>query len=267
MEEARPLLVTAESSGRDHADGRTVSAARLALVRLLVDLGDLQAASVAADRLVSDISSDRPVSRSMAEEILLAAARAHRLAGDADGAAAIAGRLVGMAQTPSSGGVCLVELALAQRAAGDARWEAAAIESGRVLVRYVRRLSPAATDPAAIDAVAELAAVWLETGRSDRADEAITAASIAAAAIPPVHPAAVRIGRLAALAAMSEGDESKAREILAGSKASARHGVRPVAADRQQAFLTRVTDAADVEAVLRHQPRQAAASVSAAPSR
>jgi tetratricopeptide (TPR) repeat protein len=267
VEEVRPLLATAESAGGDNADGRTLPATRLALVRLLVDLGDLKVASVEADRLVSDMSGDRPVARAMAEEILLAAARAHRLAGDASGAAAIASRLVGMAQTSSRGGVFLVELALAQRASRDKRWEAAAIESGRVLTPYVRRLSPTATDPAAIDAVAELAAVWLETGRVDRADEAITAASIATAALPQTHPLAVRVGRLAALAAVSKGDDPKAQEILAGSKASGRHAAWPVPAGRQQAFLTRVTDAAGAEAVLRHQPRQPAATVSVPASR
>jgi hypothetical protein len=35
-----------------------------------------------------------------------------------------------MAQTSSSGAVFLVELSLAQRAARDARWDAAAIEAG-----------------------------------------------------------------------------------------------------------------------------------------
>ena len=183
----------------------------------------------------------------------------------AAGAAVIAARLLGMADTPSRGAVFLVELALAQRAARDSRWEEAAIESGRVLAPAVRRLSTAATDVAATDAVAELAAVWLETGKIDRADEAIAAASIAAATLPPTHPVAVRIGRLAARAAVNDGDEAKALDLLATSQASGRRGVRPVAGDRQRAFLARVTDAAGVDAVLRYQ--QEPATVSGPPSR
>ena len=258
LDEARPLLATPESAGRDAADSDLLLTKRLASVRLLIDLGDLQAASAEADRLLGDLSGDRPVARAMAKEILSTAARAHRLAGDATGAAAIASRLVSIAETPAAGAAFLVQLALAQRASGDPRWEAAAIESGRVLAPLVRRQSPAATDAAATDATAELAAVWLDAGRLDRADEAVTAAAIAAAALPPTHPVAVRVNRLAARVALSKGDEPKA--------ASARHAVRPVPGDRQRAFLTRVTDGAGVEAVLRHQARQAT-GVSDPPSR
>ena len=249
VEEARPLLATRESAGRDAADSDLLLTTRLASVRLLIDLGDLQAASAEADRLLGDLSGDRPVARAMAKEILSTAARAHRLAGDATGAAAIASRLVSIAETPAAGAAFLVQLALAQRASGDPRWEAAAIESGRVLVPYVRRLSPAATDAAATEATAELAAVWLDAGRLDRADEVVTAASIAAAALPPTHPVAVRVNRLAARVALSKGEDPKV--------ASARHALRPVPGDRQRAFLTRVTDKAGVEAVVRHQARQA----------
>ncbi|NCY02678.1 MAG: hypothetical protein EBX36_07135, partial [Planctomycetia bacterium] len=62
VEEARPLLATADASAGDAADSR-LAAARLSLVRLLTALGDSQVASDEADRLVADVSGARPVGR------------------------------------------------------------------------------------------------------------------------------------------------------------------------------------------------------------
>lgn len=252
--EARKFLAAAGQTGGEDVDGGGRLVARCNLLRLLVDLGNLQVASVEADRLVSDLSGGRPVSRAMAEEILLVAAQAHRLSGDAANAAVIAGRLVGMAQTTSEGAVFLSELALAQRAAADPRWEAAAIESGRVLMPFVRRLTPAATNARATAAMTQLAAAWLDSGRLDRADEAVAAASVAAASLPPMHPAALQAKVLAARLAAAKGDDAKASGILADmNAASGTRGVKPVAAARHRAFLAKATDPAAAQAALQHQ--------------
>ena len=200
VEEAARLLASSARVSPTGAPSGSYAdvAARLRLVRMLVDVGDLPAASAEVDRLVSDASGGRPLPQWMLEQVLLAGAQVHRAAGDSAGALGLADRLVSAAQEPHAAAVGLVERSMAQRGAADPQWEMSAIESGSVLVPLVRLLSPSATDADAIDALATLAEAWFEAGQFDRANEAVAAASTAASTLPPSHPVAVRVGRVAA---------------------------------------------------------------------
>jgi hypothetical protein len=111
-------------------------------------------------------------------------------------------------------------------------------------------------DAAAVEAAANLAALWWDGGRVDKAAEAGSAASAAAVTLPPRHPVAARVEWLAARCAVAEGDTSHAAAVMEGASARGQATPRPLPSRLQRPFLSLVNDAAGLEAVRNHGERQ-----------
>jgi hypothetical protein len=123
-------------------------------------------------------------------------------------------------------------------------------------------MKPSTTDAAAVEAAANLAALWWEGGRVDKAAEAGSAASAAAVTLPPRHPVAARVEWLAARSAVAEGDTSHAAAVMGGAAGRGQAPPRPLPSRLQRPFLSLVNDAAGLEAVLNHGERQSTSPAS-----
>ena len=265
LEEARGLLKTVGDLDRIPLPAAVAAlAGRVSAVQLLSDLGDLQTARDESDELCVALGSRLPLGPGLIRGILIAATQARRLSGDAAGAVDIANRLVSLGQVSSRSSAAddLVVLAMAQQAAANPQWEATADQAGQDLLPYVRQMKPSTTDAAAVEAAANLAALWWEGGRVDKAAEAGSAASAAAVTLPPRHPVAARAEWLAARSAVAEGDTSHAAAVMGGASVRGHATPRPLPSRLQRPFLSIVNDAAGLEAVLNHGERQSTSPAS-----
>ena len=240
LAEARQFVAEGDSSQQ--------FAVRLASVRLARDLGDLQTADLDLDAIWSaGVAADRlpPAAvRSIVREMV----RTRRLAGEPAVAADLARRLGDMTAAVSAVGMGIdqVEMAFAQQAAADPAWETTAERASGVLLPAMARLTDSATDPAAIEAVVELAELWLGAGRLDKAEGAVAAAVRGAITLPPGHRVTGRVARTAARLALSQGDLPRARAALERDRRaqSARVELRPsLPPARELTFLEAATDA------------------------
>lgn len=230
-------------------------AVRLACSRLARNLGDLESARDDLDALWSaGVVSGRlpPVAvRTIIKEM----ARTRRLAGEPAVAVGMAQRLGGLDGSASAvgAGIDQVEIAAAQQAGADASWETTAARAAGVLEPAMSQLTATATDPEAIAAVAELAALWLNAGRFERAESAVVAAARGAATLPPGHRVAAQAARAEARLALAQGDLPRARATLdrAGTDGSVGVVLRPsLPSGRAVAFLEAATDAGTRQVVL-----------------
>lgn len=230
-------------------------AERLACIRLARNLGDLRSASDDLDALWSAGVTPGRLPPVAVRSIIKEMARTRRLAGEPAVAVGMAERLGVLDGSASAVGTAIdqVEIAAAQQAGADASWETTAARAAGVLEPAIARLTASATDPEAIEAVAELAALWLNAGRFDKAESAVAAATRGAATLPPGHRVAARAAWAEARLALAQGNLPRARATLDRAGTNAQFGMvlrPPLPGARGMTFLEAATDSGTRQAVL-----------------